>query len=188
MRNKVTEIEQRRVSEQTRDLTEKEDVVRSTKELEGALALYLIGMEVANADGDIDNQEFSTLVAVAAHASKACESKFVRDSAAILAKYGDPSVRPNPLKAHYEADGRNHREILASTAGILGALGDADRMRFLETARQIVLEVANASGGSWFNSDKTSDSEASIGLASFVVLSDGMYPLECENWIKVHGY
>jgi hypothetical protein len=160
--------------------------VNSSKELEGALALYLIGMEVANVDGNIDNQEFSTLVAVAANAAKTCESKFVRDSAAILARYGDPSVRPNPLKAHYEADGRNHREILASTAGI--SLDDDDRMRFLETARLIVLEVASASGGSWFNSNKTSDSEASIGLASFVVLSDGMYPVECENWVKVHGY
>ena len=182
------EKETRPVSQLMALWAEEEVIVNSTKELEGALALYLIGMEVANVDGDIDNQEFSTLVAVAAHAAKTCESKFVRDSAAMLAKYGDPSVRPNPLKAHYEADGRNHREILASTSGILAALGDADRMRFLETARQIVLEVANASGGSWFNSDKTSDSEASIGLASFVVLSDGMYPVECENWVKVHGY
>lgn len=30
----------------------------TTNELEGSLALYLIGMEVANVDGDIDNQEF----------------------------------------------------------------------------------------------------------------------------------
>ena len=162
--------------------------MNSAKELECALALYLIGMEVANADGDIDSQEFSTLVAVAAHAAKTCASSFVRGAAVILAQYGDPSVRPNPLKAHYEADGRNHREILASTAEILNELEEADRMRFLETARQIVIEVANASGGSWFNSNKTSDSEASIGLASFVVLSDGRYPVECETWVKVHGY
>ena len=159
-----------------------------TKELEGALALYLIGMEVANVDGDIDNREFSTLVTVAAHGAKTCESKFVRDSAGILAKYGDPSVRPNPLKAHYEADGRNHREILTSTAGILSSLNEADRIRFLETARLIVIEVADASGGSWFNNNKTSDSEAAIGLASFLVLSDGMYPVDCEDWVKVHGY
>lgn len=162
--------------------------MNSTKELEGALALYLIGMEVANVDGDIDNQEFSTLVAVAANAARTCESSFVRDSTAILAKYGDPYVRPNPLKAHYEADGRNHRQILASTAGILNALVESDRMRFLETARQMFIEVAGASGGNWFNSNKTSDSEASIGLASFVVLSDGISPDECEHWIKVNGY
>ena len=160
----------------------------STNELEGALALYLIGMEVANVDGDIDNQEFSTLVAVAANAARTCESSFVRDAAAILAKYGDPNVHPNPLKAHYEADGRNHRQILASTARILNTISESDRMRFLETARQTFIAVAGASGGNWFNSNKTSDSEAAIGLASFVVLSDGISPGECESWIKVNGY
>lgn len=113
---------------------EEEDIVGSIKELDGSLALYLIGIEVENVDGDIDSQECPTLVAVAVHAAKTCEAKFVRDSAAIPARYSDPSVRPIPLEAHYEDDGRNHRKIVASTAGILNALDDSDRMRCLETA------------------------------------------------------
>jgi len=157
--------------------------MKKSNELEGALAMYLLGMEVANADGNIDDKEFEMLVDVALLCSLTTKSKFVRDSSKILAMYADPNVHPNLLKDYYESDSRGHKEIIDSVAAMLNKLEHSDRMRYLETARLIVSAVGGASGGTMFDRNKVSREEATIGSKMLLALSGSTDPDLLKEWI-----
>jgi hypothetical protein len=156
--------------------------------MEAALALYLIGMEVANADKKIDEREFDMLLHCARNAVERSSSKYVKEVAGILAKYGNPNVRPNPLKAHYESDSRTHEQIFKSVAKNLKRLDESDRMRYLDTAWGLFSEVAKSSGKTGYSLDNASDEELSIGAGIWLFLSDGMLPKELHQWIDAHGF
>ena len=153
-----------------------------------ALALYLIGMEVANTDKDIDERETAALILCARNAMDLCSSDYVRDIAEILAKYGHPNSRPNPLEEYYESDNRGHEEIINSVAKKLKKVPISDRMRYLDTAWGIFEGVAKASGGSSYGLANVSDAEAAMGGGVWLMLSDGLHPNEMKDWIQKHGY
>ena len=161
--------------------------MKKNNELEGALALYLLGMEVANVDGNIDEKEFAMLVDVALMCSLTTKSKFVRESSRLLAMYADPNVHPNLIKEYYESDSRSHGEIIDWVAAMLKKGEHSDRMRYLETARLITGAVAAASGGTMFDRNKVSRGEATIASKMLFALSGGMDPDLLKEWIANNG-
>jgi hypothetical protein len=115
------------------------------EELYAAFALYLIGMEVANADRDIDNAEFRTIFSTAERASEICFSGFVRRVADLLAGAIDQKPQSLPLTELIKTYDSNHQDVFWRVRRHLETLPQEDYMRYLLTGMLIAKQVSTVS-------------------------------------------
>ena len=73
------------------------EIANKDEEVYAAFALYLIGMEVANVDGKIDNTELRAIFSTAERASEICFSGFVKRVTNMLAGAIDQKPQSRPL-------------------------------------------------------------------------------------------
>lgn len=115
------------------------------EEVYAAFALYLLGMEVANADRDIDKREFSAIFATAERASEVCHSGFVRRVTGLLAGQINQKSRSRPLAKLIETNNSTHEDIFRRVGRFLETLKQEDYARYLLTAMVMVKQVSVAS-------------------------------------------
>jgi len=153
---------------------------KNTHAFEAAYGLHIMGMEVANADGTIEEKEVSELIQQCAVASSVSKSALVRDAAAMVLEF-------DQLKAYRTADSRDHVAVLKDLNKLLKKLPESDRYRYLATLYSIGKSVAEASGGGWFSDGPVSDDEKKA-LMLIALLTAGDLEIKKVNaWIKKNG-
>jgi hypothetical protein len=153
---------------------------KDTNSLEAAYGLYIIGMEVANADGNIDEKEATELLRSCFIASKISTSKLVQEAGALVTEF-------DQLKAYRTADTRNHIAVLKDVNMMLDKLPESDRYRYLATLYSVGKAVAEASGGGWFSDGPVSDDEKKA-LMMVALLTSGSLEIKKVNaWIEKNG-
>lgn len=153
---------------------------KNTNALEAAYGLYIIGVEVANADGNIDEKEATELLRQCFVASKISASKLVQEAGALVTEF-------NELKAYRSADSRNHIAVLKDINKMLAKLPESDRNRYLATLYSVGKGVAEASGGGWFSDGPVSDDEKNALMMVALLTSGSLEIKEVNAWIEKHG-
>jgi hypothetical protein len=115
------------------------------EEIYAAFALYLIGMEVANADRDIDNAEFRMIFSTSERASEICHSGFVRRVTSLLAGAIDQKPRSRPLTKLIKTYDSSHEDVFWRVRRHLETLPQEDYMRYLLTGMLMAKQVSAVS-------------------------------------------
>jgi len=115
------------------------------EEIYAAFALYLIGMEVANADRDIDNAEFRMIFSTSERASEICHSGFVRRVTSLLAGAIDQKPRSRPLTKLIKTYDSSHEDVFWRVRRHLETLPQEDYMRYLLTGMLMAKQVFTVS-------------------------------------------
>lgn len=147
---------------------------------EAAYGLYIMGMEVANADGEIDEKEVMELLQQCFLASQMSKSKLVQEAGKLVNEF-------DQLKAYRSADSRKHTEVLSDLKVMLDKLPESDRYRYLATMYSLGKGVAEASGGGWFSDGPVSDDEAKAMMLIAMLASGSLDIKKVNAWIKVNG-
>ena len=160
------------------------------EELEAALALYLLGMEVADADGNLDKTEYKTIFLTASLAAGTCSSTVVRRIAKFLSQLGDPEAKPNPLKKYEKDNKRQPEDVYWAVGRQLRNWDEADVMRYLETAVRMAGMVGEATRSSRADSKAISRDEANVAGASIGKLSVdvNVSASQLRSWIQANEY
>jgi tellurite resistance protein len=153
---------------------------KNTPAFEAAYGLYIMGMEVANADGEIDENEVSELLQQCAAASSISKSAFVREAATLVVEF-------DQLKAYRAADSRNHVTVLRELSKLLKKRPESDRNRYLATVFSLGKSVAEASGGGWFSDGPVSDDEKKSLLVIAHMITDDLDIKKLNAWIEKNG-
>jgi len=153
---------------------------KKTPAFEAAYGLFIMGMEVGKADGEIDREEVTILLAQCQAAAAMSKSALVRDASRLAAQYEE-------LKAYREEDSRNHMEVVEDLKKFLKKQSESDRMRYLATMLSIGKGVAEASGGGWFSDGPASQEEKTILAGLYVIISEGLEIDKLNSWISAHG-
>lgn len=153
---------------------------KNTNALEAAYGLYIIGIEVASADGNIDEKEAAELLRSCFMASNISASKLVREAGALVVEF-------DQLKAYRTADSRNHVAVLKDVSKMLNRLPESDRYRYLATLYAVGKTVAEASGGGWFSDGPVSDEEKNALMMVAYLTSDSLDIKAVNAWIDKNG-
>jgi len=153
---------------------------KNTNALEAAYGLYIIGIEVASADGNIDEKEATELLRSCFMASKISASKLVQEAGALVTEF-------DQLEAYRAADSRNHIDVLKDINKMLDKLPESDRYRYLATLYSVGKTVAEASGGGWFSDGPVSDDEKKALMMVALFTSGSLEIKKVNAWIEKHG-
>lgn len=121
------------------------EIANKDEEVYAAFALYLIGMEVANADRDIDKAEFRTIFSTAERASEICFSGFVKRVTKMLAGTIEQNAQSRPLTELIKNYGSSHKEVFWRVRRHLETLPQEDYMRYLLTGIIVAKQVSTVS-------------------------------------------
>ena len=146
------------------------------EEVYAAFALYLLGMEVANVDGEIDNAEMRVVFSTAERASEVCSSEFVRRVTDLLAGAIDQKPQSRPLAKLMKTYDASHEDIFRRVGRFLATLKEEDYLRYLETARLMVKCVGEVSA----NRQSGHEARGRYGAA-------GLYIGFLSTWVNVRG-
>jgi hypothetical protein len=152
------------------------EITNKDEEVYAAFALYLLGMEVANVDGKIDNAELRAIFSTADRASEICLSGFVRRVTNVLARAIDQKPRSRPLATLMKTYDASHEDVFRRVGRHLGTLPKEDYMRYLMTAIILVRQVADVSA----DPQSGPKSKGRYGKAGF-------YSGTLSTWVNVSG-
>jgi len=164
------------------------ETTNKDEEVYAAFALYLIGMEVANVDGNIDNAELRTIFSTAERASEICLSGFVKRVTNMLAGAIDQKPQSRPLTKLIKTYALDHENVFWRVRSHLETLPQEDYMRYLLTAEIMVKQVSTVSA------DRQSgiQSKGRYGAAGLhiglMALGVNVSSSEVFAWIEKNGY
>jgi hypothetical protein len=147
---------------------------------EAAYGLYIMGIEVANADGKIDEKEIREILNQGKHAASLSKSVLVQEAGRLLAQFDE-------LKAYQEKDSRDHVSVLRALKKLLDEQPESDRMRYLAWFLSVGKGVAEASGGGWFSSGSASDEEAVAVVVCYRLVAGTLDVDTINAWTNKHG-
>ena len=149
-------------------------------EFEAAYGLYIMGIEVGLADGEIDEKEVREMLNQGRHAAAQSKSTLVQGAGRLLAQFDE-------LKAYQEKDSRDHVSVLRALKKLLDKRPELDRMRYLAWFLSVGKGVAEASGGGWFSTDTVSEEEAVAVVVCYRLVA-GATDVDAVNaWTNKHG-
>lgn len=153
---------------------------KNTPAFEAAYGLHIMGMEIAGADGTIDEKEVSELLQQCAMASALSKSALVRDAAAMVVEF-------DQLKAYRTSDARSHVAVLEDLSKMLEKLPESDRYRYLATLYSIGKSVAEAAGGGWFSDGPVSEDEMKAFTVVALLTAGDLDIKKVNVWIEKNG-
>jgi len=146
-----------------------------------AIGLWLTGLKVAAADGDVDREEIATHVGMLRAIATETKSQMLRSAAGLITsdheKFGDAYMNAK----------QKDLEFLEQIAVLLKSESESDRNRYLFALLAIAGAVGNASGGDWLGCAKFSADEAKMGAFIHAVASDMQDIDGLRAWIEKHG-
>ena len=148
-------------------------------EFEAAYGLFIMGIEVAKADGNIDEKEVRELLNQGTRAAANSKSKLVREAGRLLVQFDE-------LKAYREKDSRDHVSVLRALKKLLDKQPDSDRMRYIGWFASVGKGVAEASGAGWFSSDSVSVEEAQTVLICYRLVAGNLDIDALNAWNNKH--
>jgi hypothetical protein len=149
-------------------------------EFEAAYGLYIMGIEVGLADGEIDEKEVREMFNQGTHAAAKSKSTLVQGAGRLLAQFDE-------LKAYQEKDSRDHVSVLRALKKLLDKEPELDRMRYLAWFMSVGKGVAEASGGGWFSADPASDEEKATVVLCYRLVAGTTDVATVNAWTNKHG-
>jgi len=150
-------------------------------EFEAAYGLLIMGIEVAKADGNIDEKEVRALLNQGAQAAAHSKSKLVREAGRLLVQFDE-------LQAYREKDSRDHVRVLRALKKLLDKQPESDRLRYLAHFCQVGIAVAEASGGGWFNSNSVAQEEKVTVVLCYNLVAGTLEVNTITAWTNEHGF
>lgn len=164
------------------------EIANKDEEVYAAFALYLIGMEVANVDGKIDNTELRAIFSTAERASEICFSGLVKRVTNMLAGAIDQKPQSRPLTKLIKTYALDHENVFWKVRSHLETLPQEDYMRYLFTAHIMVEQVSAVSA----DRQPGLQSKGRYGAArlhiGLMALGVNVSSSEMFAWIEKNGY
>ena len=150
-------------------------------EFEAAYGLFIMGLEVGQADGELDEKEVRELLDQGAKAAAHSKSKLVREAGRLLVQFDE-------FKAYRDKDSRDHASVLRALKKLLDKQPKSDRFRYLAHFCQVGIAVAKASGGGWFSADRVADEEKVAVVLCYKLVAGTLEVNTIAAWTNEHGF